>query len=121
MELKNTKNVMCLIDLIIAFLTFRLIKNPPGGMVQTCSTEGSVCAQQPVMAVKYPLHFGYFVACNTIAFSASLTIVFLYFTEIPAGYHRFFTWLFRIGMCIAITSFALTYICFCSHHGVTLK
>ncbi|GAU28771.1 hypothetical protein TSUD_357560 [Trifolium subterraneum] len=108
---------------MVATMTFTLGTNPPGGVVQVglsdvsglesvldfCSNVTGICAGSAVLGILY--HNGYiaFLACNTICFIASLSLIFLLVSGIPME-NTFTMWLLSSCMCITITSLALTYL-----------
>ncbi|XP_057452998.1 uncharacterized protein LOC130744853 [Lotus japonicus] len=106
---------------IVATMPFQLATNPPGGVFQAnggvpvsvariCRDNDTIqCPGEAVMAVVYEEEvYTNFLICNTVSFIASLTVCLLLVSGIPLK-HRLVIWVLSIGMCITITSLALTY------------
>ncbi|XP_061360230.1 uncharacterized protein LOC133304235 [Gastrolobium bilobum] len=121
--LNNMRGNISMAASIIATMTFQLATNPPGGVVQVSQYVDVVevcrnissnpapipCPGESVLAAIYPEQYVRFLASNTICFVASLSVCLLLVSGLPLS-HRFPTWLLLIGMCITVTSLALTYL-----------
>ncbi|XP_061360247.1 uncharacterized protein LOC133304254 [Gastrolobium bilobum] len=119
--LNDMRGNMSMAASIIATMTFKLATNPPGGVVQPsddvdvraiCLNSKKLnhpCPGESVLAAIYPHVYVRFLASNTICFVASLSVCLLLVSGLPLN-HRFPTWILLIGMCITITSLALTYL-----------
>ncbi|KAK2406474.1 ankyrin repeat-containing protein BDA1 [Trifolium repens] len=104
-------------------MSFSLATNPPGGVVQAslndvstheslkklCSNETKICVGTAILGSLD--HSGYFafLVCNTTCFIAALSVIFLLVSGIPMD-NSFTIWLLSVGMCITLTSLALTYL-----------
>lgn len=108
---------------IIATITFSLATNPPGGVVQVshgdipfsandtfCSntTGDLICAGESILATSKNGDYLPFLVCNTICFISSLSVLLLLVSGIPLQ-KTFLLWLLSIGMCVTLTTLALTY------------
>ncbi|MCH79298.1 ankyrin repeat protein [Trifolium medium] len=104
-------------------MTFSLATNPPGGVVQAsidkedqCKTiidsdnKGRlVCIGEAILASYKHSSYLKFLICNTVCFIASLSIILFLVSGIPIN-HPFPVWFLSTGMCITLTSLALTYL-----------
>ncbi|XP_004510422.1 uncharacterized protein [Cicer arietinum] len=112
--LNEMKGSISLIAQIIVTMTFSLATNPPGGVVQVGLSDkafcsGLVCAGEAVMAtVNHNKYLG-FMICNTICFIASISVCLLLVSGIQIN-NSFSIWLLSTGMCVSLTSLALTYL-----------
>ncbi|XP_057450824.1 uncharacterized protein LOC130742740 [Lotus japonicus] len=117
---ENMRGSLSLMASIIATMTFQLATNPPGGVFQanggnlvddiiSCLDNDTIqCPGEAILAVVYEYTYTHFLISNTISFVASLSLCLLLVSGIPLK-HRFVIWGLSIGMCITITSLALTY------------
>jgi len=69
----------------------------------------SLCAGQAVLAIVNSSGYFLFLISNTICFISSLSICLLLVSGIRL-HHRVIMWLLSIGMCVTLTSLALSYI-----------
>ncbi|TKY64301.1 mitogen-activated protein kinase 15 [Spatholobus suberectus] len=117
--LKDMRGMLSLVATVIATMTFQSALNPPGGVRPANDRDEDVqcphklsdtnpCPGQAVLAVVYPDDYTTFLLSNTICFVSSLAVCLLLVSGLPLN-HRFFTWLFSIGMCITLTGLTLTY------------
>ncbi|XP_058750259.1 uncharacterized protein LOC131623275 isoform X2 [Vicia villosa] len=128
--LEQMRGNLGLIATVIATITFQIALNPPGGVrpvkddgennpdVIACtlySKDGNLtnglklCPGEAVLAVIYPGSYLEFLFWNSICFVSSLTVLLLLVSGFPLK-HRFPMWLLSIGMCLTLTSLAITYI-----------
>jgi len=128
--LEQMRGNLGLIATVISTITFQIALNPPGGVrpvkddgendpdVIACTvynkdgnlTNGlKLCPGEAVLAVIYPDDYLLFLFSNSICFVASLTVLLLLVSGFPLK-HRFPMWLLSIGMCLTLTSLAITYI-----------
>ncbi|CAK8560371.1 unnamed protein product [Lathyrus sativus] len=121
--IKDMKTSIGIAVSIIATITFSLGTNPPGGVVQVshndipfsindtfCSIKNRdrICAGEAIMATSKNGDYLAFLVCNLICFISSLSVLFLLVSGIPIQ-KTFLLWLLSIGMCVTLTSLALTY------------
>src|ERR1044072_2910773 len=66
------------------------------------------CPGEAIFGVLHEVQYLRFLIYNTVSFIASLSVCLLLVSGIPLK-HRFVLWFLSIGMCITITSLALTY------------
>ncbi|XP_057455118.1 uncharacterized protein LOC130746496 [Lotus japonicus] len=118
---KNMRGSVSLTASIIATMAFQLATNPPGGVFQanggdsvakikSCLDNDAIqCPGEAVLAVVNEDDYSLFLTFNTISFISSLSVCLLLVSGIPLK-HRVIIWILSIGMCISITSLALTYL-----------
>ncbi|KAK8465035.1 hypothetical protein PHAVU_010G133800 [Phaseolus vulgaris] len=114
--LKDMRGNLSLVATVITTMTFQNALNPPGGVRPPRESEGKVvcsddiwpCPGESILAYRMPGHYTFFLIWNTTCFISSSVVCLLLVSGFPLN-HRFFTWLLSIGMCITITSLALTY------------
>lgn len=122
----DMKNSIGIAVSIIATVTFSLATNPPGGVVQAgrgdmpFSTNDTfclelnttrrehICAGESILATSNKEDYLAFLVCNTICFMSSLSVLLLLVSGIPIR-KTYLLWGLSIGMCVILTSFALTY------------
>jgi hypothetical protein len=68
-----------------------------------------LCAGQAILGVVDDYGYLQFLIANTVCFISSLSICLLLVSGISLN-HRFLMWLLSIGMCITLTSLALSYL-----------
>ncbi|KAL5062697.1 hypothetical protein RYX36_024434 [Vicia faba] len=122
-RIKDMKTSMGIAVSIIATITFSLATNPPGGVVQAgvkdipvsindtfCSytTGGVICVGESILATSKSGDYLAFLISNTICFISSLSVLLLLVSGIPIT-KTFILWLLSVGMCVILTTFALTY------------
>ncbi|KAF8040636.1 hypothetical protein BT93_B2762 [Corymbia citriodora subsp. variegata] len=83
----------------------------PNGILQENSQSSSLIhgAGEFVMAYKDPHSYKSFLACNTISFVASLSVIMLLISGLPLKRRRITTWIAMLTMWVAITFTAVTY------------
>ncbi|KAJ1420367.1 PGG domain [Sesbania bispinosa] len=120
--LKDMRGNLSLVATVISTMTFQFAYNPPGGVrpakdsgdhIACTNDDGNdlitPCPGEAILAVVYPHDYLNFLYWNTVCFVASLSVCLLLVSGIPI-HHRFPMWLLSIGMCITLTSLALTYL-----------
>nr|XP_015867313.1 ankyrin repeat-containing protein NPR4-like isoform X3 [Ziziphus jujuba var. spinosa]XP_024924600.1 ankyrin repeat-containing protein NPR4-like isoform X3 [Ziziphus jujuba var. spinosa] len=129
--IKDKSGALMIVATVIATMTFQTAVNPPGGVWQedtntTIHTDfhgNSYCdpglnrtciAGTAVLAYIWADDYMLFIACNSIAFLASLSIIFLLLSGFPVKY-RPFMWLLNLAIAGALTFMALTFM-----HGMYL-
>jgi len=114
---------LSLIATVISTMTFQMAFNPPGGVRPVKETGNDIpclpdedngddpklCPGEAVLAIIYPNDYHRFLISNTICFVVSLSICLLLVSGIRL-HHRLPMWMLAIGMCITLTSLALSYI-----------
>ncbi|XP_028807409.1 ankyrin repeat-containing protein At5g02620-like [Neltuma alba] len=132
--LEEMRGNLSLVATVIATMTFQVAINPPGSFIQqglvdsnakasnnmgpldcfplTKDNDGSeiykACPGEAMLASRYPYDFRIFVIYNTISFVASLGVTLLLVSGVPLK-NKVVMWTLCIGMCITLTSLALTY------------
>ncbi|TKY64308.1 mitogen-activated protein kinase 15 [Spatholobus suberectus] len=116
--LKDMRGNLSLVATVISTMTFQVAINPPGGVrppnenrdveCPTVPTYTESCPGEAILAIVFPHDYYKFLAWNTVCFVASLSVCLLLVSGLPLE-HRLTTWLLSMGMCITITSLALTY------------
>lgn len=104
--LEKKQSALMVVASLIATMAFQVGVNPPGGVWQDTSPDHM--AGFSIMAYNYSV-YGRFMALNTVSFMASLSIILLLVSGLPALKRRFFTWVLMAIMWVAITSMAFTY------------
>ncbi|WVZ26651.1 hypothetical protein V8G54_005195 [Vigna mungo] len=72
-----------------------------------CGKDIHPCPGESVLAYTDSDHYTYFLISNTTCFISSSAVCLLLVSGFPLD-HRFITWLLSIGMCVTISSLALT-------------
>jgi len=113
--LKDMRGNLSLVATVIATMTFQSALNPPGGVRPAkdggevdCPDDMNPCPGESVLAYTLKEDYIQFLIWNTTCFISSSAVCLLLVSGFPLN-HRFFTWLLSIGMCITISSLALTY------------
>ncbi|CAK8560379.1 unnamed protein product [Lathyrus sativus] len=122
--IKDMKTSIGIAVSITATITFSLGTNPPGGVVQVskndipfstnhtfCSFQKPyhICAGEAIMATSKSGDYLAFLVCNLICFISSLSVLFFLVSGIPIR-KTVLIWLLSFGMCVTLTSLALTYL-----------
>ncbi|XP_027939143.1 uncharacterized protein LOC114193514 [Vigna unguiculata] len=112
--LDDIRGNLSLVATVIATITFQSALNPPGG-VRAAQESGVVgcegmnpCPGKSVLAYTMREDYTFFLIFNTVCFVSSSAVCLLLVSGLSLN-NRFFAWLFSIGMCITISSLALTY------------
>ncbi|WVY91445.1 hypothetical protein V8G54_036959 [Vigna mungo] len=112
--LKDIRGNLSLVATVIATITFQSALNPPGG-VRPPQENGIVacqglipCPGESVLAYTMAEAYTRFLICNTICFISSSAVCLWLVSGLTLN-NRFFNWLLSIGMCVTISSLALTY------------
>ncbi|XP_014504312.1 uncharacterized protein LOC106764560 [Vigna radiata var. radiata] len=113
--LKDIRGNLSLVATVIATITFQSALNPPGGVrppqetgVVACPKGMNPCPGESVLAYTNAELYRSFLVCNTICFISSSAVCLWLVSGLTLNY-RFFNWLLSIGMCVTISSLALTY------------
>ncbi|XP_017429740.2 uncharacterized protein LOC108337675 isoform X2 [Vigna angularis] len=113
--LKDIRGNLSLVATVIATITFQSALNPPGGVrppqetgVVACSEGMNPCPGESVLAYSMAEDYRRFLICNTICFISSSAVCLWLVSGLTLS-NRFFNWLLSIGMCVTISSLALTY------------
>ena len=91
--LEETRGSLMVVVSVITTIAYQPAFSPPGGVWQTNvndSGQGSACspyntceAGTLVLAYAYEDEYLYFIVCNTIAFTASFSVIFLLISGFP--------------------------------------
>nr|XP_048324518.1 uncharacterized protein LOC112490749 [Ziziphus jujuba var. spinosa] len=121
---KDRSGALMIMATVIPTMTFQTAVNPPGGVWQQdtntmiytiygksyCASGGdyTCIAGTAVLAYIWEEVFIYFLAFNSIAFLASLSIIFLLLSGFPVKY-RPFMWLLNLAIACDLTFLARTF------------
>ncbi|WVY91443.1 hypothetical protein V8G54_036957, partial [Vigna mungo] len=113
--LKDIRGNLSLVATVIATITFQSALNPPGGVrppqengIVACPKGMKPCPGESVLAYTMAELYSSFLVFNTICFISSSAVCLWLVSGLPLN-NRFFNWLLSIGMCVTISSLALTY------------
>ncbi|KAG6721307.1 hypothetical protein I3842_03G107600 [Carya illinoinensis] len=110
----ETRGTLMLVATVIATMTFQAGINPPGGVWQQDTKNGtfgcnsSMCAAGTAI-LSYSETYQYFLSFNTTSFVAALTVVLLVTSGFPLR-SKGIIWFLTLTMFIAIYSVLLAYI-----------
>ena len=105
---------------VITTITFQPALSPPGGVwgeTKNTTSAGSGCGQNGntceagklVLAYNYENAYFVFLVCNTISFTASLSIIFLLISGFPLK-HKVFMGILAFAMCTTLTFLGISYV-----------
>ncbi|KAK2642444.1 hypothetical protein Ddye_024207 [Dipteronia dyeriana] len=116
---EKMRSALMVVASLIATMAFQAGVNPPGGLWQDTSHGGggvatSSTSSKPhtagysIFADHHPSSYSVFLACNTIGFVASLSIIVMLISglQIRRGVYM---WILMVVMWVAILSMGLTY------------
>lgn len=116
--IEETRGAFMVVATVISTITYQPALSPPGGVWQTDlknSKETKAClnttceAGTLVLAYAYENLFLNFLVCNTIAFTASLSVIFFLIIGFPLK-NKFFMGILTIAMCTTLTFLGITYV-----------
>ena len=114
--IKKKRDALMIAATLIVGMTFQIAVNPPGGVwdedknVVDVQNNSTMLAGTSIMAHYIPDYYKLYMACNTVCFVASLSIVFLVVSGVPFVKTGILMWLLMIIMWIILTCIALTYL-----------
>ncbi|KAF5442135.1 hypothetical protein F2P56_037049 [Juglans regia] len=104
----ETRGTLMLVATVIATVTFEAGLNPPGGVWQDDTNNGTtVTAGTSICQSRYQ-HYQWFLFFNTTAFVAALSVLLVIVSGFPQRI-KFFIWFLTLTMLIAIYTLAATY------------
>ncbi|KAK7857123.1 hypothetical protein CFP56_019813 [Quercus suber] len=117
--IEEMRGALMVVATVITTITYQPALSPPGGVWQTDiknSTEINACRNTTCKAGTLVLAYGgyedvflYFIGCNTIAFTASLSVIFLLISGVPLK-NKFFIVILTLAMCTTLTFLGFTYV-----------
>ena len=114
--IKKKRDALMIAATLIVGMTFHIAVNPPGGVweedknVVGVQNNSTMLAGTSIMAHYYPNYYKLYMACNTVSFVASLSIVFLVVSGVPFVKTGILMWLLMIIMWIILSCIAFTYL-----------
>nr|POE93907.1 solute carrier family 25 member 44 [Quercus suber] len=116
--IEETRGAFMVVATVITTITYQPALSPPGRVWQTDlrnSNETKACLNRTceagtlVLAYAYENLFLNFLVCNTIAFTASLSVIFFLIIGFPLK-NKFFMGILAIAMCTTLTFLGITYV-----------
>ncbi|GMY34668.1 ankyrin repeat-containing protein BDA1-like [Fagus crenata] len=117
--IEEMPGALMVVATVISTITFQPAISPPGGVWQTdvtdpsqgytCSTDNKCYAGTSVMGSSFFYLYQIFIFCNTISFTASLSVIFLLISGFPFK-NKVCMGLLTLAMCTTITFLALAYV-----------
>ncbi|KAG6721304.1 hypothetical protein I3842_03G107500 [Carya illinoinensis] len=105
----ETRGTLMLVATVIATVTFQAGLNPPGGVWQQDSKNGTKAAGTSILLSKHSdIRYHYFLNFNTVSFVAAVSVLLVEISGFPLRY-KFFIWLLTLTMFIAIWAMAAAY------------
>ncbi|KAK3436046.1 hypothetical protein EUGRSUZ_C00702 [Eucalyptus grandis] len=102
----NMHKTLVVVAVLLATMAFQASITPPGGLWQ--DNDGH-SAGESIMAHQYPDHYKKFIACNTIIFVTSLSIIMLFISGLPLEKPQITTWIAMVTTWVAIIFTAVAY------------
>lgn len=110
--IERKRSALMVVASLTATMAFQVGVNPPGGVWQDNSPGGNGSASHiagfSIMADNNPTLYSRFLAFNTTALVASLSIILLLVSGLPFK-RKFFVFVLMVILWVAITSVAITY------------
>nr|POF23832.1 hypothetical protein CFP56_49656 [Quercus suber] len=118
--LEETRGSLMVVATVITTITFQPALSPPGGVwgetknttsaSSGCGQNGNTCeAGTLVLAYNYESVYLAFLVCNTIAFTASLSIIFLLISGFPLK-NKVIMGILTFAMCTTLTFLGISYV-----------
>ena len=117
--IQEMPGALMVVATVISTITFQPAISPPGGVWQTdvtdpsqgfrCNTHNRCYAGTSVMGSSFFCLYQIFIFCNTISFTASLSVIFLLISGFPFK-NKVCMGLLTLAMCTTITFLALAYV-----------
>ncbi|KAM3699375.1 hypothetical protein ACJW31_05G021000 [Castanea mollissima] len=116
--IEEMRGALMVVATVITTITYQPALSPPGGVLQTDiknSTEIIACCntcKAGTLVLAYgddENMFVQFLLCNSIAFTASLSIIFLLISGVPLK-NKFFMVILTLAMCTTLTFLGFTYV-----------
>ena len=117
--IQEIRGALMVVATVITTITYQPALSPPSGVWQTDiknSTEINACRNTTCKAGTLVLAYGgyedmflKFLFCNSIAFTASLSVIFLLISGVPLK-NKFFMVILTLAMCTTLTFLASTYV-----------
>ena len=116
--IEETRGALMVVATVITTITYQPTLSPPGGVWQDekNSSESNACRNTTCKAGTLVLAYGgyeymfvLYLLCNSIAFTASLSVIFLLISGVPLK-NKFFMVILTLAMCTTLTFLGLTYV-----------
>ena len=118
--IEEMRGALMVVATVITTITYQPALSPPGGVWQSdikdsnqanaCSGKNKCEAGTFVLAYGgYEDGFLYFLICNSIAFTASLSVIFLLISGVPLK-NKFFMVILTLAMCTTLTFLGFSYV-----------
>ena len=116
---EDLRGSLMVVATVITTITYQPSLSPPGGVWQTDiknSTESNACPRPPCEAGTLVLAYGsfelvffFYLICNTIAFTAALSVMFLLISGFSLK-NKCFMVILTLAMCTTLTFLGITYV-----------
>ena len=118
--IEEMRGALMVVATVITTITYQPALSPPGGVWQSdikdsnqanaCSGKNKYCeAGTLVLAYSYESYYLAFLVCNTIAFTASLSITLLLISGFPFK-NKVFMGMLTFAMCTTLTFLGISYV-----------
>ena len=116
--IEEMRGALMVVATVITTITYQPTLSPPGGVWQDekNSSESNACRNTTCKAGTLVLAYGgyedmflRFLLCNSITFTASLSVIFLLISGVPLK-NKFFMVILTLAMCTTLTFLGLTYV-----------